>query len=277
MKDFRSDLSDELSALTPPPLGDLVAEATRKGRRARRVRSVGQVAGSALALTAVAVLFGGQLHGTGGKGELAGAAAGGTPAATATASPSPKAATATASPSPTASPSGDQVHVSGAAVLATVLDALPAGITTSDYAANNFAEAHGQYGTESPVAQVNVHTAKGLGMMRIFVGTANPTGKCTADTGCRLDKYGQEVRVDHVSDNCIQNTLVSVRHADGTDVTVQMASCLAWDGKANKPGVVPLTEEQAADLAGNPAFHDMMTPAQGAAAAARFPSLPQIY
>jgi hypothetical protein len=166
--------------------------------------------------------------------------------------------------------------VSGAAVLATVLDALPPGTTTSGYAANNATEAHGQYGADIPFAQVDMQTPKGLGMMRVFVGTANPSGDCTQAHDCHLDKYGQEVRVMHEPTNCIQDTMVSVRHADGTNVTVQMASCLAWDGKANKPGVVPLTEAAAADLAGNPAFHTMMTPAQGAAAAARFPGLPQI-
>ncbi|MFI9787514.1 hypothetical protein ACIHEI_29030 [Kitasatospora sp. NPDC051984] len=113
-------------------------------------------------------------------------------------------------------------------------------------------------------------------MMRVFVGTASPDAKCSTSDGCQRDKYGQQVRVQHVDDNCIQNTVVTVRHADGTAVTVQMASCLAWDGKASVPAVVPLSEEAAAELAGNPAFHNMMTPAQGAAAAARFPALPQI-
>ncbi|MFF0393615.1 hypothetical protein ACFYS8_33680 [Kitasatospora sp. NPDC004615] len=265
MKDFRTDLSDELTALTPPPLGDVVAEATRKGRRARRVRTVGQVAGSALAMAAVAVLVGGQLHGAGGGNGLVGPAAGGAPAL---------AASAASTPSPAAS--GALVRVSGAAVLSTVLDSLPAGLETSGYAANDATEAHDKYAADVPLAQVNVRTPKGLGMMRVFVGTASPDAKCSTSDGCHRDKYGQQVRVQHVDDNCIQNTVVTVRHADGTAVTVQMASCLAWDGKANLPGVVPLTEEAAAELAGNPAFHNMMTPAQGAAAAARFPALPQI-
>ncbi|MFD8480290.1 hypothetical protein [Kitasatospora sp. NPDC059673] len=267
MKDFRLDLSDELSALTPPPLGGMVAEATRKGRRARRVRTVGQVTGAALAMTAVAVLAGGQLHGAGGGNGLVGPAAGGTPALAASAGPA-------SAPSPAAS--GTLVRVSGAAVLATVLDALPAGLETSGYAANNAAEAHGKYAADVPVAQVNVRTHEGLGMMRIFVGTASPDAKCSTGDGCHRDKYGQQVRVTHADDNCIQNTVVTVRHADSTAVTVQMASCLARDGKANLPGILPLTEEAAAELAGNPAFRTMMTPAQGAAAAARFPALPQI-
>ncbi|MFJ8444288.1 hypothetical protein [Kitasatospora griseola] len=264
MKDFRLDLSDELSALTPPPLGDIVEEAARKGRRARRARAIGQVAGSALALAAV-VLAAGQLPGTGNGNGLVGPAAGGTPAL---------AAPVGATPSPTAS--GALVRVSGAAVLATVLDALPAGLQTSGYAANGAADAHGKYAADAPVAQVNIQTPQGLGMMRVFVGTASPDAKCSIDDGCRRDKYGQQVRVTHMNDNCIQNTVVTVRHADSTAVTVQMASCLAWNGKANLPGVLPLTEEAAAELAANPAFHTMMTPAQGAAAAARFPALPPI-
>ncbi|MFD7639677.1 hypothetical protein ACFV4P_03400 [Kitasatospora sp. NPDC059795] len=266
MKDFRLDLSDELSELTPPPLGDVVAEATRKGRRARRVRTVGQVAGSALAMAAVVALAGSQLHGTGGGNGLVGPAAGGAPAPIVSAGPS-------STPSPT--PSGALVRVSGTAVLATVLDSLPAGLETSGYAANNATEAHGKYAADVPVAQVNVKTPAGLGMMRVFVGSASPDAKCTTFDGCRRDKYGQQVRVTHIDDNCIQNTVVTVRHADGTAVTVQMATCLAREGRTNPPGVLPLTEEAAAELAGNPAFHNMMTPAQGAAADARFPSLPQ--
>ncbi|GGQ94893.1 hypothetical protein [Kitasatospora griseola] len=267
MKDFRLDLSDELSALTPPPLGDIVAEATRKGRRARRVRTIGQVSGSALALAAAVVLAAGHLPGTANDtaSGTVGPAAGGTPALAAPAGPTP---------SPTAS--GALVRVSGAAVLATVLDALPAGLQTSGYAANGATDAHGKYAADVPVAQVNIQTPQGLGMMRVFVGTASPDAKCSTDDGCHRDRYGQQVRTTHVNDNCIQNTVITVRHADSTAVTVQMATCLAWNGTANLPGVLPLTEEAAAELAANPAFHTMMTPAQGAAAAARFPALPPI-
>jgi len=213
------------------------------------------------------VLVGGQLHGAGGGNGVVGPAAGGAPVLAASAGG--------ASALPSAASSA-MVRVSGAAVLATVLDALPAGLETSGYAANNATEAHDNYGADIPAAQVNVKTPEGLGMMRIFVGTASPDAKCAAIDGCHRDKYGQQVRVTHVDNNCIQNTLVTVGHADGTAVTVQLASCLAWDGKANRPGVLPLTEEAAVELAGNPAFHNTMTPAQGEAAAARFPALPQI-
>ncbi|WP_104814197.1 hypothetical protein [Kitasatospora sp. MMS16-BH015] len=260
--DFRSELSEEMSALTPPPLGDLVVEAARKGRRTRRLRAAVQVTGSALALAGVAVLATGALR-TAGPAQAVGPAAGGTSAsATPTAAPTP----VKASPTPwsPANPPGT-VTVSGAKVLSVLLDSLPAGTKTSGYAADD------ADGVNGSVAQAYLALPGGTGMVRVFVGTANPDAPCTG--GCTTDAKGQSVRVEHVPDNCIQSSVVWVRHLDGTSVTVQLSTCLAWDGKANKPGVLALTEEQAIALGGNPAFRNSMTPAEGAAAAARFPGL----
>ncbi|MFJ1707495.1 hypothetical protein [Kitasatospora sp. NPDC088346] len=57
MKDFRTALSCELAAVPAPPLGDVVRAAVRDGRRGRRLRELGAVAGSAVALAGLAVVL----------------------------------------------------------------------------------------------------------------------------------------------------------------------------------------------------------------------------
>ncbi len=82
MNEFRSALSDELSELEPPPLGDLVGTAVRKGRRTRRLRTAAAVAGPAVAVAAIATLLAVTLGGPGGPKSVGPAAhAGGADAA----------------------------------------------------------------------------------------------------------------------------------------------------------------------------------------------------
>ncbi|GAA2784536.1 hypothetical protein GCM10010441_06850 [Kitasatospora paracochleata] len=260
MKDFRSELSDELTALNPPPLGDIVGSAMRSGRRTRRGRAIGAVTGSVVALTGIAVLLGGPLGVAGRTPNQVGVAA-------ATAS-SPVALAAGANPTPTAG----LVPTTGAALLSSLLRVLPQDAQTSGYAGETAWVA----GSNETVAQVYLTTPAGTGMIRVFLGSANPAMPCSAENSCVRDQRGQQVRVIHHKDNCIQNTVVSVLHADGTEVMLDMASCLAWDGKGNKPGILALTEEQAIAVAGDPAIGKLMTQAAGEAAAAQFPSLPRL-
>lgn len=280
MNDFRTDLGDELSTLSAPPLGDIVAAAARNGRRTRRTRGISAAIGSALALTAVVALAGGALGGAAHPTQL-GAAAG--PAATPGSSASPSTPgvpvpAATPSSTPTVAnttPAGNLVPTNGKVVLAAVLKALPAGVKTSNYAVDNA----GKSGNEihQDMAQTYVTTSKGTGMIRVFLSPAEPGEKatpCAAPLECSKDSKGEQVYVSHNKTNAIQDTLVTVAHADGSAVMVQLSSVLAWNGSENPPGIVALTVDQAVAVASDPALSTQVDPAAVAAANAQFPSVP---
>ncbi|MDH6134532.1 hypothetical protein P3T37_003935 [Kitasatospora sp. MAA4] len=271
MKDFRSDLSDELSALAPPPLGDIVGAAASSGRRTRRIRAISAVVGSAVAMAGVAVLLGGPLSTVGGSAVPVSAAAG--PLGSAVASPS---ASATGTPSAAAQPAEPQVPITGAALLSAVLPLLPPGATSHLAANTQLTDSRGQNPMTS--VAIDVTTPAGTGMVRVFAGKSTPTpgtgGGYCPKSSCTTDASGQKVFVDHLADNCIEHTSVAVSRPDGTVVQVLSSSCLSWDGKSNAAGTVVLTDQQAIALATNPALTATMTPSQGAAAAAKYPSLP---
>ncbi|WP_035794138.1 hypothetical protein [Kitasatospora mediocidica] len=262
MKDFRSDLSDELSALAPPPLGDIVGAAASRGRRTRRLRAVSAVVGSAVAMAGVAVLLGGPLSTAGGSTVPVSAAAAPLPSSSATPNAAPNAG---------AKPAEAQVPISGAALLAAVLPLLPPGATSHLAANTQEPDSKGKNPTTS--VQIEVTTPAGTGMVRVFTGKPDQPMFCPK-SDCSTDAAGQKVMVDHLADNCIEHTSVSVRRPDGTAVQVLSSSCLAFDGKSNAPGTVVLTDAQAVALATNPLINDSMTPSEGAAAAAQYPSLP---
>lgn len=262
MNDFRTDLGDELSMLSAPPLGDIVGAAARSGRKVRRVRRVGSVVGSAVALTAVVALAGGALGNTGGHTAELSAAAG--PAASSPAAP--------AAPAPAAA---NLVPTNGKVVLAAVLKTLPAGVKTGNYAVDNAAKV-GKV-IHQDMAQTYVTTAAGTGMVRVFLSPAEPGQKvspCTAPDECLKDSKGEQVYVSHHADNPVQNTLVTVAHADGSSVMVQLSTVLAWDGTKNPAGIVALTVDQAVAVASDPALSTTVDPAAVAAANAQFPSVP---
>ncbi|MFE0459107.1 hypothetical protein ACFW1A_07565 [Kitasatospora sp. NPDC058965] len=271
MKDFRSDLSEELASQDPPPLGGLVPAAIRGGRRTRRIRRAGGLTGSMAALTAAGLLLGGPLS-TADRSTVPAAAAAALSAGPSAAGPSP------AGPSPASSPGARSagapapgtVPTSPEALLAALLHALPTGGTTGTYAGE------ASSGPDWTVAQTYRTTAAGTGMIRVFLHTADPDRACGPSDGCFRDRRGQAVRVEHVPGNCIEDTVVLVTHPDGTEVQLDLSTCLAWDGRANLPGVRALTEDQAVEVAGDPAISRLMTPAQGAAAARQFPQLPRL-
>jgi hypothetical protein len=252
MKEIRSQLSEELATGNQPPLGDLVPAAIRAGRRAHRRRRAGTLSGSAAALATAAVLVAGWLQPAGPDVPVAAAAA------------LPAAGSGTAAPAP------GTVPTSPAALLVTLLHALPAGSRTGNYAGQPAA------GPAPTVAQTYLTGPAGTGMIRARVYAADPARACTPSDGCSRDPRGQAVRIEHVDGNCIQHTVVRVTRADGTEVELDLSTCLAWDGKANLPGVLALTEDQAVAVAGDPAFSLVTTPQADAAAARQFPRLPAL-
>ncbi|MDH6113292.1 hypothetical protein P3T36_001824 [Kitasatospora sp. MAP12-15] len=276
MNDFRTDLGDELSMLSAPPLGDIVGAAARDGRRTRRVRGFGAAVGSALALTAVVALAGGALGSTGQHtAELSAAAGPAAPVSAPGSAPVPAPASPSTTPVTSPAPAAGLVPTNGKVVLAAVLKALPAGVKTSNYAVDNA----GKIGrtVHQDMAQTYVTTAAGTGMVRVFLSPAVPGEKaspCKAPDQCFKDAKGEQVYVSHVADNPVQNTLVTVAHADGSSVMVQLSSVLAWNGTTNPAGIVALTVDQAAAVASDPALSTNVDPAAVAAAAAQFPSVP---
>ncbi|MFI5528297.1 hypothetical protein ACIA8O_07005 [Kitasatospora sp. NPDC051853] len=251
MKDFRRDLDEELSSLEAPPVGDLVGQALRQGRRVRRRRTLGAVAGSALAVAGVALLLGGPL-----RPHVGGAAA------------TEVVAAATPSPAPVV-----RQPTTGAALLSAVAALAPEGMRTGGYAA----QTDGVDGAEGTGAQVYLTGPSGTGMIRVFIGTTEPVVSCFRTETCRRDDRGQQVTVDHMESNCVQDVVVTSRHHDGTVVQVSMGTCLAWTpGQGNPTGVLALTEQQAVALAGDPALSVWMTADEGLKAAAAHPDLPRI-
>ncbi|MGK4578886.1 hypothetical protein [Kitasatospora sp. HPMI-4] len=288
MDDFRQMLSGELSLEpTPPALGGLVEEAARAGRRTRRLRRWTAVAGS---VAAVAVLAGlcGMVVNREPAGRGAPVALGVAGAAPATARPSGAATAPGASPtpavpadtvpkagatgapfsgpseSPAGAAGGFKVPATPAGLLEQLLRLLPAGET-------------GHYGGNPAEGEVQTYltTAAGTGMIRLSVYAGGRALTCDgAAQQCLTDTSGRTVRIDHLADNCVQSTVVTADHGDGTGVQLDLGTCLAYQDGGNRPGVRVLTDEQAAAIAGNPALGPLLDRAVVQAGEARFPNLP---
>ncbi|MFI9269666.1 hypothetical protein ACIGXM_02905 [Kitasatospora sp. NPDC052896] len=276
---FRTALDDELLALTPPPLGDVVGAAAQRGRRIRRLRVISTAAASVVALATLTALLTGPLDPATRSREL-GAAAGpsvvaGQPSPAPTPTPTP---TPTPSDTPTASPSASQAgpvaaaDATGAAVLQAVLNLLPKGVTPSHLAAND-ASVNGNEITETG-AQVYLTSAAGTGMIRVDVGKGDGGDLCARGATCYRDSRGQQVSVLTLPGNCVQSLVVTVEHSDHSVVMISVASCLAWDGSANRPGVPALTADQATAIAGDPTLTAMMPAEYIARANALFGGVP---
>ncbi|MFH8387371.1 hypothetical protein ACH4E7_41800 [Kitasatospora sp. NPDC018058] len=280
MDDFRTALSDELSGLAAPPLGDLVAAATRQGRRVRRKRAV--AAAAAVVAVVTALLCG--VPGTGraqlqavapdreGSVPSAGARAPGTAA-----SPAPAPAPGTAAPTTTATaaPTGRLVTTTGPALLAVLLKTLPPTEKASHFAADS-----GEY----PKAEADLTDDRGTGRITVSLSpeAGNPcdasAGSVNAPGRCFRDGHGQQVRISYgqVEGPCTQYVMVTVTHPDGTAVHISMPDCLAKKGGTHPPGTIALTEDQAVAIAGDPAFSLRMDSGFVQAAADQFHALPPI-
>ncbi|MCP2310616.1 hypothetical protein [Kitasatospora paracochleata] len=283
MNDFRTALARELSDQGAPPLGDLVATATRDGLRVRRRRNLAALGGSAAALAAAVLVL---LVGPLGPAQSARVAAG--PAGT-SAGPTPgtgpgPAPSGVPEPAPTSTVrgsdwprvppamSGKRVPMTAPALLATVLDLLPRSVEH----VGGFAAAAGN----EPGVQLDLTSGRGTGMVRVltYPGQAGAFScRPAADTQCYTDGMGQPVRVSTVPGNCVENTEVAVAHQDGLLVTVLVGTCLAWDGATNPPGISALTVPQAIALAGDPSISAQVDGGLAASAERTFPHLPELH
>ncbi|MFD0579874.1 hypothetical protein [Dactylosporangium darangshiense] len=249
-QDLRARLADELSDAAEPPIGDLVGAALRRGRRLRTLRRLGS-GGAAVAVIGALAAAGALLRP--GPVPVAGPASGG-------------------SPPPVASADG-RVRATPAGLLQLLLGLLPPG-ATSGYAAD----------PAQPMVQVYLDAGAGPGMLRVsvarvaphepmFIGQSEPGFEVHGPTDL---PGGYRVLVLQIEDNCVQRTVVEVRHPDGTQVQVDIASCLAWDGEQNRPAPQALSVAQATAVASDPRWGLRIDPAVEAAGAGRFPRLAAI-
>jgi hypothetical protein len=272
-EELRTLMRSELSAERPPPLGDLVGTAMRDGRRIRRIRRLGAFgAGTAVAgVVALAATLSGPF-GAGAGGVQAPAAAPAPPSAAPIPSGAPALEVpprpgAPATPEATATASrvridvnrgrGPQLKATSAAMLELLTRLLPAG-RTSDYGVATGDDLHvGLY----------LDRGRGPGMIRVSMGKGAPP----AGYGSNM----AQLTIEHLADNCIQSTVVDAFRPDGTIVQVDVATCLAWDGKQNKPAGAALTAQQAAAIAVDPRWGMTMDADLVVTGAKRFPSLPE--
>ncbi|MFJ1707231.1 hypothetical protein [Kitasatospora sp. NPDC088346] len=290
IEDFRDSLNEELSGLAEPPLGDLVVTAVQRGRgRVRRNRVVAAAAGSVVAVAAVTALLLGPPGA--GRAHTPAIAVGGpatgrasTPATGRASIPAtgPESTPVTGTPThrptvaiggATAESAGPPVNVTPSALLAAVVDALPAGKT------GNYAVSGGVLGV-----QVYLETGRGVGLVRVFVST-EPADLADCDSSpkpgpggrlaCFVDRRGQTTAVvTGLEGNCLATTSVLSVREDGTTVHVVVGTCLAWNGSTNPPAPPALTVDQAVELAGDPSIGAWMDPDFVQTAAKRFPGLP---
>ncbi|MGF1426969.1 hypothetical protein [Kitasatospora sp. LaBMicrA B282] len=180
--------------------------------------------------------------------------------------PPPTGGAITTAPLPTPS-AGGTVPTTPDGLVAEVVAALPGRPATGPYAAVG-RDANGQAS-----AQVYLNDSRGTSMVRVFL----TSGALDCSSGCGTDGRGQPYQVSHESGNCIQSTVVTTQHPDGSLVTVQLSTCLAWNGSQNPASFEALSQDQAVQLAGDPSIGILEPAAQAARAGTEYGSLPTFH
>ncbi len=248
----RTVLELELGRLAEPPIGGLVDDALRAGRRDRRVRTAARAAGAGLGLAAVvlAVVAVPRLLGVGGTSAVPVPPAGPAQAATTVA---PSEATTTAQPPTPADATTPPAGRAGVkAALQQEIEAALGDLGLTGTPTYEFFSPK-EVAQGSPVVRVVVETGRGPGMFQLSHVPPSDVDEVTADTN---------------PDNCIQSETVLVRSTRSTGMQVDVATCLSWDGTQNPPSVAPLTQEQATRLALRPDLQAALDRAQAALEAA---------
>jgi hypothetical protein len=236
----------------PPPLGDLVDVAMRNGRRIRRVRRLGRLGAGAAVLGVVAVTAAlarpyvstpGE-HPAAGGVQVAAPAPAGHAATGAGLRPAPPelAPTEFAPPESESIPVtvlgahavGPQKAVTSGAMLTLLTKLLPPG-KTSHYAVAR---------DQATQVQLYLDTGRGPGMIRAVL-EKDASGRPIA-------KDQVSVSVEYRPDNCIQSIVVDAALPDGANLAINVATCLAWDGKQNRPAPPAITAGEAVKIATDP-------------------------
>jgi hypothetical protein len=237
-----------------PPMGDLVGEAVAQGRRMRTARRF-RAGGVGLAVLVVAGLVAMPLV----RSTAAPAPA---PAAIAVAAPS----AGKSSSAPAAVTETKRVKGTPAGVLQLLTENLPKG-RTSHYAG---VVEGGDVGV-----QTYLDRGQGPGMIRLHVMTrtmAELTSKRSTLKGPWTPLgNGASFQVLSVPGNCIQQTIVYVRHADDTLLQFDLYGCPAHGGRTMRQ---VLTAREAAEVGADPRWGVKIDPALNRQGAAAFPHLP---
>jgi hypothetical protein len=222
--DLRAALRADLAGERPPPLGDVVGAAISRGRRVRRNRRLA-AAGAGVAVLVVAAVA---AFGPGPQLPLL-------PSALPPGSvPSIAAGPAAAVPTRTVTvrngtqrAEGMQKKATPAAMLHLLTTLLPPGRTSH----------YGVAASNDLNVQLYYDAGYGPSMLRLQVAR-KPTGRERGSIAT--------VTVSHAPGNCVQDTDISATWPDGTAVHLDIATCLAFDGRTNPPAKPQLSEAEAA-------------------------------
>ncbi|MGX6606475.1 hypothetical protein ACWKSP_30765 [Micromonosporaceae bacterium Da 78-11] len=262
--ELRGLLRADLAAERPPPIGDVVGAAIREGRRLRRNRRLGASAVLVVAVAAAALLLG---DGSVAERSEASVPVGAGPSSVPPGSVPVRRSAPTAPPqartltvhSGTLRAEGMQKKATSAAMLHLLTQLLPPGRTS------HFAVA----ADNDLLVQLYLDDGDGPAMVRVSIGRAAPFGdeppRGTAAT----------VTIEHLPDNCVQDTVVGAEWPDGTLVQVDVATCLAWDGVQNRPTRPSLTTDEAIRVAADPRWGVAMDADLIDVGAKRFAGLPE--
>jgi hypothetical protein len=307
-RDIAELFDEELAQEHPPPLGTIVEDALRQGRRMRRRRTVLAGSGSAAAMIAIVATAVVVLNSTG--NDARGTAAdstgvGSVPSATPSPCPSPaprgNPVTGPAgAPLPTATdpacaaapqrydltvpaaavpPSGQLTPATPAGTLELLTQLLPKG-RTGGYAIGDELKSglQGLPGSKGILVQIYLERGAGPGMIRFAVTvTAKPTAMtCAAGETCVEVPGGGWIAIGEVAGNCVGGRTVVLHRADGVIVSASISRCLMWDGRTNPPSARALTDQEAITLVLNPVWGARQPTDIVKAGAGHFPHLPYI-
>jgi hypothetical protein len=221
--DLRAALRADLAAERPPPLGDVVGVAISQGRRVRRNRRLAAV-GAGVAVLAVAAFA---AFGPG--PQLPSLPSALPPGSVPSIAVAPAAAVPTRTVTErngTQRAEGMQKKATSAAMLHLLTTLLPPG-RTSHYGVGGDNDLH---------VQLYYDAGYGPSMLRLQVDRT--------DTGVPRGSAAK-LTVTHVPGNCVQDTDVRATWPDGTQVQLDIATCLAFDGRTNPPAKAQLSEAEA--------------------------------
>jgi len=249
--DFHTRLAEELNNEHEPPLGDLVTDALRQGRRLRLVRRTTTYAVGTLMITGVLI-----------TGLIIGGRAG---------RHAPQAAVGAAHPGlSVAKAPAPQSPITSAAIVYRLKQILPPG-TTSDY---------GRAGTTPAFGQIAIDRGHGPGMVRLHVGTLSTPYHCGAHSDATLSIQcstlpdGAKLAIMRFSDDCNQSLVLDLYHSNGVNILFNVMTCLTTNGPATP---APLSVAEAVAIADDPGWGPTMDSALVAAAQQEFPDLPRTF
>jgi hypothetical protein len=232
--DVRQLFQQELPGLPEPPLGTLVQDSLRQGKRMRATRRIygATVLATGLAFAAVVAVQ-----------------ADSPTTADLTAAASGSAATPGAD-LPAGTPSG-RTGATPEGLLEILLQDLPDG-PTSHYARASDGGLH---------VQAFLYDQSGPGMVRIRVldgPDVLPAQMVTGRTSWKLEN-GNTATVSTLPEDCTRSLHVDVQRPNGITVAVDVGTCLAWDGFLLGQGRITLTPQQAVEIADDSRLSVRMT------------------